>query len=70
MLKILGTLGRLILGLLINSDKKIKIIGDKSLSKEILKELQDPLRKFGAKLKLTNNRNLPLNILGTKNLNQ
>ena len=28
-----GTLGRLILGLLINSPKKLKIIGDKSLSK-------------------------------------
>ena len=28
-----GTLGRLILGLLIKSPKKIKIIGDKSLSK-------------------------------------
>ena len=63
-----GTLGRLILGLLVNSDKKIKIIGDKSLSKRDFKRVADPLRKFGAKLKLTNNRNLPLNILGTKNL--
>ena len=63
-----GTLGRLILGLLINSDKTIKIIGDKSLSKRDFKRVADPLRKFGAKLKLTNNRNLPLNILGTKNL--
>ena len=63
-----GTLGRLILGLLINSDKTIKIIGDKSLSKRDFKRIADPLRKFGAKLKLTNNRNLPLNILGTKNL--
>ena len=63
-----GTLGRLILGLLINSDKKIKIIGDKSLSRRDFKRVADPLRKFGAKLKLTNNKNLPLNILGTKNL--
>ena len=63
-----GTLGRLILGLLINSDKKIKIIGDKSLSKRDFKRVADPLRKFGAKLKLTNNKNLPLDILGTKNL--
>ena len=63
-----GTLGRLILGLLINSNKKIKIIGDKSLSKRDFRRVADPLRKFGAKLKLTNNRNLPLNILGTKNL--
>ena len=35
-----ATLGRLILGLIINSTKTIKLIGDKSLSKEILKELQ------------------------------
>ena len=32
-----GTLGRLILGLLVNSDKKIKLIGDKSLSKRDFK---------------------------------
>ena len=30
-----GTLGRLILSLLIKTDKKIRLIGDKSLSKEI-----------------------------------
>ena len=35
-----GTLGRLITGLLVNSTVPIKIIGDKSLSKETLKELQ------------------------------
>ena len=33
-----GTLGRIILGLLINSRNKIKLIGDKSLSKEIFQE--------------------------------
>ena len=63
-----GTLGRLILGLLVNSNEKIKIIGDKSLSKRDFKRVADPLKKFGAELSLTNNRNLPLNILGTKNL--
>ena len=63
-----GTLGRLILGLLVNSNQKIKIIGDKSLSKRDFKRVADPLKKFGVKLKLTNNRNLPLIILGTKNL--
>ena len=63
-----GTLGRLILGLLVNSNEKIKIIGDKSLSKRDFKRVADPLKKFGAKLKLTKNRNLPLNILGTKDL--
>ena len=63
-----GTLGRLILGLLVNSNKKIKIVGDKSLSKRDFKRVADPLKKFGAKLKLTNNKHLPLDILGTKNL--
>ena len=63
-----GTLGRLILGLLVNSDKEIKIIGDKSLSKRDFKRVADPLKKFGVKFKLTKNRSLPLNILGTKNL--
>ena len=63
-----GTLGRLILGLLVNSNIKIKIIGDKSLSKRDFKRVADPLKKFGAKFKLTNNKGLPLNILGTKHL--
>ena len=63
-----GTLGRLILGLLVNSNEKIKIIGDKSLSKRDFKRVADPIKKFGVKLKLTKNRNLPLNILGTKDL--
>ena len=64
-----GTLGRLILGLLVNTHKKIRIIGDKSLSQRDFKRIADPLRKFGAKLKLTRKKNLPLSILGTKNLN-
>ena len=38
-----GTLGRLILGLLVNSDKKIKLIGDKSLSKRDFKRISKPL---------------------------
>ena len=63
-----GTLGRLILGLLINSPFKIKLIGDKSLSKRDFKRVSDPLEKFGAKFKLKNNKNLPLTIKGTKNL--
>ena len=63
-----GTLGRLILGLLADCNEKIKIIGDKSLSKRDFKRVTDPLRKFGVKFKLTNNKNLPLTILGSKNL--
>ena len=64
-----GTLGRLILGFLINTNKKIKIIGDKSLSKRDFRRISDPLSKFGAKFNLKNNKNLPLTIIGSKNLN-
>ena len=60
-----GTLGRLILGLIINCNKKIKVVGDKSLSKRDFKRIADPLKKFGARIKLTGNKNLPLTIEGT-----
>jgi 3-phosphoshikimate 1-carboxyvinyltransferase len=60
-----GTLGRLILGLLINSKKTIKLIGDKSLSKRDFKRVSDPLKKFGVAFKLHNNSGLPLTMLGT-----
>ena len=63
-----GTLGRLILGLLINTPYPIKIIGDKSLSKRDFKRISDPLRKFGAKFKLKKNKNLPLLITGSSDL--
>ncbi len=63
-----GTLGRLILGILIDTPHPIKIIGDKSLSKRDFKRVTDPLSKFGAQFKLRNNKNLPLTILGSKNL--
>ena len=63
-----GTLGRLMLGLLINTPNPIKLIGDKSLSRRDFKRISDPLSKFGAKFKLKNNKNLPLTIYGSKNL--
>ena len=63
-----GTLGRLILGLLINSPYPIKLIGDKSLSKRDFKRITDPLSKFGARFILKNKKNLPLTIYGSKNL--
>ena len=63
-----GTLGRLILGLLINTNHKIKLIGDKSLSKRDFKRVAEPLSKFGAKFKLNQNKNLPLTITGSSNL--
>ena len=63
-----GTLGRLILGLLINTAKPIKLIGDKSLSTRDFKRISDPLSKFGGIFKLQNKKNLPLTIYGSKNL--
>ena len=63
-----GTLGRLLLGLLINTKYKIKLIGDQSLSKRDFKRISDPLSKFGAKFKLKNKKNLPLTIIGSANL--
>ncbi len=63
-----GTLGRLILGILINTPYPIKLIGDKSLSKRDFKRITDPLSKFGPKFHLTNNKNLPLTIYGSDKL--
>ncbi len=63
-----GTLGRLILGLLINTRFPIKIIGDKSLSKRDFTRVTKPLSKFGVKFKLNNGKNLPLTIFGSKKL--
>ncbi len=63
-----GTLGRLILGLLINTPHQIKLKGDKSLSRRDFKRISDPLSKFGAKFKLKQNKNLPLYIKGSNNL--
>ena len=63
-----GTLGRLILGLLINSPKKIKLVGDKSLSKRDFSRVTKPLSNFGAKFKLNKKTYLPLTIQGSKNL--
>ena len=63
-----GTLGRLIMGVLIDSPYKIKIIGDKSLSKRDFNRIAEPLKKFGAKIQLTN-KGLPLIIKGNQSLN-
>ena len=61
-----GTLARLIIGLLIHSKEKIKIIGDKSLSKRDFFRVTKPLEKFGAKFK-THNGKLPIIVEGTAN---
>ena len=63
-----GTLGRLILGLLINTPFPIKLNGDKSLSKRDFKRVSDPLSRFGAKFSLNKNKFLPLKIHGSQNL--
>ena len=61
-----GTLGRLIMGLLIHSKSIIKIKGDKSLSKRDFLRVTKPLQMFGAKFK-TNFGKLPITIYGTSN---
>ena len=62
-----GTLGRLILGILIDAKHPIKLIGDNSLSKRDFKRITDPLNKFGGKYELKNKKNLPLKLIGTSN---
>ena len=63
-----GTLGRLILGLLINSPYPIKLIGDNSLSRRDFGRVSKPLSKFGARFKLSKGKNLPLTIYGSSKL--
>ena len=60
-----GTLGRLILGLLVHAKTKIKIKGDQSLSKRDFSRVTDPLKKFGANFQ-THSGKLPITINGTK----
>ena len=60
-----GTLGRIILGLLINSKNKIKLKGDKSLSKRDFSRVIKPLKKFGANF--DTKKNLPLTMKGLEN---
>ena len=58
-----GTLARLILGLLVKVRFKVKLIGDKSLSKIDFSRVIKPLRLFGANIKSKNNT-LPIEISG------
>jgi len=60
-----GTCVRLLTSLLINSPKKIKIIGDKSLSKRDMKRIIDPLKEFGATFYPRNKNTLPIYIKGS-----
>lgn len=61
-----GTLGRLIMGLLVHCKNSIKLKGDKSLSRRDFLRVSKPLEKFGAKFK-TNSGKLPIIIRGTDN---
>ena len=63
-----GTCVRLLTSLLINSSKKIKIIGDKSLSKRDMKRIIEPLTEFGATFYPKNKNTLPFYIKGTNYL--
>ena len=60
-----GTLARLILGLLVKSKFKVKLTGDKSLSKRDFSRVIKPLKLMGANIKSKNNL-LPIEISGSK----
>ena len=61
-----GTTARLLIATLINSNQKVKIVGDKSLQKRDMYRVINPLKKFGAKFKSKNGK-LPIEIEGLKN---
>jgi len=60
-----GTFGRLILALLIRSPYKIKLIGDKSLSRRDFSRVINPLKEFGASFYPAGKFTLPIYIQGT-----
>ena len=59
-----GTLARLILGLLVKSKSKVKLIGDNSLSKRDFSRVIKPLSLFGANIK-DKKKSLPIEIIGS-----
>ena len=60
-----GTTARLLCSLLIDTDQKIKITGDKSLKKRDMSRITRPLRMFGANLE-DNKGKLPITIKETE----
>ena len=56
----------MLIRILIKSPNKIKIIGDKSLSKRDFSRVTVPLKKFGAKFNYKVKNKLPLTILGSE----
>ena len=63
-----GTLGRLLLPLLIKSPYKIKMVGDKSLSKRDFSRVIKPLKNMGANFYPKNKSKLPIFIKGSEYL--
>ena len=62
-----GTLARLIIGLLVDSENKIKIIGDKSLSKRDFSRVTEPIKLFGPNI-ISEKNCLPVIIKGSNYL--
>ena len=60
-----ATLGRCILGCLVRSPYKIKLIGDNSLSKRDFSRVIKPLQEFGATFYPEGKKTLPIYIMGT-----
>ena len=61
-----GTLARLLMGLLTTYPHKIKIIGDKSLSKRPMARIIPPLEKFGVTFEPKDKKTLPVYITGSE----
>ena len=61
-----GTLARLLMGLLTTYPHKIKIIGDKSLSKRPMGRIITPLEKFGVAFEPKDKKTLPIYINGSE----
>ena len=61
-----GTLARLLMGLLTTYPHKIKIIGDKSLSKRPMGRIIAPLEKFGVTFEPKDKKTLPFYIIGSE----
>tara|TARA_Y100000591_G_scaffold327535_1_gene352220 strand:+ start:230 stop:1552 length:1323 start_codon:yes stop_codon:yes gene_type:complete len=59
-----GTLARCIIGLCSGNNQKIKLVGDKSLSKRDFSRIVEPIKLFGVNIK-SNKNLLPLEFKGT-----
>ena len=62
-----GTFARLILGLLVNINEEVKLIGDKSLSNRDFSRITEPLKLFGTRATTFKNK-LPVKIRGAEYL--